>query len=112
MDRTMDGVFDDWSEGVRQGPGAYDEVRRDADARKLRKEVGLHGKGGKWRGMVRTTWEIIGIPGNICLTMGSSPHLRGTRILTVPSQIEHVPMTNPVIFANTTKRNEFRTLNP
>ena len=48
MDGTVDGVFDEWSEGVRQGPGACDEVRRDADARKLRKEVGLHGK---WREM-------------------------------------------------------------
>jgi len=31
------------------------------------------GNGRKWRGMVRTTQGIIGIPSNICLTMGSSP---------------------------------------
>jgi len=32
------------------------------------------GNGREWRGMVRTTQGIIGIPSNICLTMGSSPH--------------------------------------
>jgi len=48
MDRTVDRVFGEWSEGVRQGLGACDEVRRDADVRKLRKEAGLHRK---WRGM-------------------------------------------------------------
>ena len=48
MDRTVDRVFDDWSEGVRRGPGACDKVRRDAEVRKLRKGAGLHGK---WREM-------------------------------------------------------------
>jgi len=48
MDRTVDGVFDEWSGGVRQDPGGCDEVRMRADARKLWKEAGLHGK---WRGM-------------------------------------------------------------
>ena len=48
MDRTVDGVFNEWSGGVRRGPGASDEVRRDAVARKLRKEAGLQGK---WREM-------------------------------------------------------------
>ena len=52
---TMDGVFDEWSGGVRQGPGECDEVRRDADVWKLRKEAGLQGKWGEWKGMVRTT---------------------------------------------------------
>jgi len=48
MDRTVDGVFNKWSRGVRQGPGECDEVRMHADIRKLRKEVGLWGK---WQGM-------------------------------------------------------------
>ena len=48
MDRTVDGVFGRWSGRVRQGPGECDEVRMSADARKLRKEVGLWGK---WKGM-------------------------------------------------------------
>ena len=48
MDRTVDGVFDEWSGGVRQGPSECDEVRMRADVRKLRKEAGLPGK---WRGM-------------------------------------------------------------
>ena len=30
MDRTVDGGFDEWSGGVRQGLGECDEVRRDA----------------------------------------------------------------------------------
>ena len=57
MDRTVDGVFDEWSEGVRQSPGACDEVRRDADGRKPRKEVGLHGK---WKGMEGNGGEWLG----------------------------------------------------
>ena len=48
MDRTVDGVFDEWSGGVRQVLGECDEVRMRADLRKLRKEAGLHGK---WRGI-------------------------------------------------------------
>jgi len=48
MDRTVDGVFDKWSGGVRRGLGACDEVRRDVDVRKLQKEAGLQGK---WREM-------------------------------------------------------------
>ena len=58
------------------------------------KRLDYKGNGGECRGMVRTTQEMMGILRNICLMMGSSPHLRGTRILTVPSQIQHVPMTN------------------
>ena len=41
MDRTVDGVFDEWSGGVRQGPGECNEVRRYEDAQRLRKEAGL-----------------------------------------------------------------------
>jgi len=48
MDRMVDGVFDEWSGGVHQGPGECNEVRVHADIWKLWKEVGLWGK---WKGM-------------------------------------------------------------
>jgi len=48
MDRTMDGVFDEWSRGVRQDLGECDKVQMRADLQKLQKEVGLWGK---WKGM-------------------------------------------------------------
>ena len=54
MDRTMDEVFeewDEWSGGVHQGLGMYDEVRRYVDIQKPYECVGLRrevmGKAGK-----------------------------------------------------------------
>jgi len=48
MDGMVEGAFGEWSREVRQDMGECDEVRRDADIRKLRKEARLQGK---WKGM-------------------------------------------------------------
>ena len=61
MDRMVDGVFDEWSGGVHQGPGECDEVRRGADIQKVRKEVGRQGK---WKGMKGNGQDDMGNDGD------------------------------------------------